>query len=119
MPEFLQNTATNLIASFIFAMIIAAWARYKDAVSWSTAIVYGLVAITCLFFILDRFLRPSTKVKIHKWIVGTGFSVQERNEPNLEFMYVMTDEQEVKTNIYRGKKQELINIEVRMNVPDD
>src|ERR1700693_639682 len=119
MPEFLQNTATNLIASFIFAMIIAAWARYKDAVSWSTAIVHGLVAITCLFFILDRFWRPSNKVKIRRWLESTGFSIQTRTDPGFNFFYVLTDEQGVRANVYQPDGSKFVMLEVRMLVEGD
>lgn len=119
MPEFLQNTATNLIASFVFAMIIAAWARYKDAVSWSTAIVYGLVAVTCLFFILDRFWRPSGKVKIRKWLESTGFSIQTRTDPGFAFFYVLTDEQGVRANVYQIERNKFVVLEVKMIVDED
>ena len=119
MPEFLQNTATNLIASFIFAMIITAWARYKDAVSWSTAVVYGLVAVTCLFFILDRFWRPVSKVRIRRWLESTGFSIQIVTNPTFKFFYVLTDDQGVKANVYQGQGSKFVNLEVKMAVEGD
>jgi hypothetical protein len=82
--------------------------------------LYGLVAMTCLYFLLNTFGQPSTKVKVHKWLVNTGFSVQIRDdEPTCEFLYVMTDEQGVRTNVYQLKNKELVSIEVKMNVPEE
>src|SRR5439155_10776724 len=79
----------------------------------------GLVAVTCLFFIFDRFLRPSSKVKIRRWLEGTGFSIQTRTEPGFEFFYVLTDDQGVRANVYEIKGSKFVTLEVKMVVDAD
>ena len=121
MPEVFRSAVFEIIAVGIAAAVLAMWGYIAQLWPLQSAILYGLVAFTCLVLLRDRFWQASDNIRVKSWLEATGFSVQTRSreDQNVNFSYVVTDPQGVRVNVYQPRNTHMVVMQVAMIMPPD